>query len=197
MPVSASIEPACAPKTSGMRSCDGGRFSRTASTTTTGSSAATAPLTLMIAESTPPKSIISTISRKRLAPEPRASTCPVQAVRPVFSSAPETTKSEVTKIVAGSPKPASAWLSVRTPVAQSAMAQPTQTAMTGSRSQMKRPMTAGDDGEDDPDFRQASPRHRLGGLPAGRRVVAQFTCQRNRGPEMLGYKAKPGPKLLS
>ena len=47
----------------------------------------------------------------------------------------------MTKIVAGSPKPASAWLSVRTPVAQSAMAQPTQTAMTGSRSQTKRPMT--------------------------------------------------------
>ena len=47
----------------------------------------------------------------------------------------------MTKIVAGSPKPASAWLRVRTPVAQSAMAQPTQTAMTGSRSQTKRPMT--------------------------------------------------------
>ena len=47
----------------------------------------------------------------------------------------------MTKIVAGSPKPASAWLSVSTPVAQSAMAQPTQTAMTGSRSQTKRPMT--------------------------------------------------------
>ncbi len=115
MPVIASIEPACAPKTSGIRSCDGGRFSRTASTTTTGRSAATAPLTLISAESTPQNSIISTISRKRLCPEPRASTCPVQAVSPVFSSAPLTTKSEVTKIVAGSPKPASAWLSVSTP----------------------------------------------------------------------------------
>ena len=59
VPVSASIEPACAPNTSGIRSCDGGRFSRTAITTTTGSSAATAPLTLISAESTPTNSIIS------------------------------------------------------------------------------------------------------------------------------------------
>ena len=43
--VSASSEPACAPKASGSSSCDGGRPSRTAITTTTGTSAATAPLT--------------------------------------------------------------------------------------------------------------------------------------------------------
>ena len=52
MPVSASIEPAWAAKTSGIRSCDDFRFSRTAMTTTTGSRAATAPLTLIRAVST-------------------------------------------------------------------------------------------------------------------------------------------------
>ena len=51
MPVSASSEPAWAEKTSGISSCDGARFSRTAITTTTGSSAATAPLTLISAVS--------------------------------------------------------------------------------------------------------------------------------------------------
>ncbi len=50
-PVSASSEPAWAPKASGIRSCDGDMRSRTAITATTGSSAATAPLTLISAVS--------------------------------------------------------------------------------------------------------------------------------------------------
>ena len=49
VPVSASSEPACAPNASGSSSCDGERPSRTAVTATTGSSAATAPLTLISA----------------------------------------------------------------------------------------------------------------------------------------------------
>ena len=60
---------------------------------------------------------------------------------PVFSSAALATKSDATKTVAGSPKPARLWFSVSTPVTQSASAQPTQTATTGSRSQMKSPIT--------------------------------------------------------
>ena len=51
VPVSASIEPAWAEKTSGIRSCEDFRLRRTAMTTTTGSSAATAPLTLISAVS--------------------------------------------------------------------------------------------------------------------------------------------------
>jgi hypothetical protein len=62
-------------------------------------------------------------------------------VIPVFSSAALATNSEATKIVAGSPKPAKLWFSVSTPVTQSASAQPTQTATTGSRSQMNKTMT--------------------------------------------------------
>ena len=51
VPVSVSIDPACAPNTSGISSCEGDRPVRTAITTTTGSSAATAPLTLITAVS--------------------------------------------------------------------------------------------------------------------------------------------------
>ena len=141
MPVSASIEPEWAPNTSGISSCEGARRRRTAITTTTGSRAATAPLTEISAESTPTNSMVSEISRARLSPAPRIRNCPAQAVTPVFSSAALTTNSTVTKIVAGSPNPARLWLRVSTPVAQSDSAQPTQTAITGSRSQTNRTMT--------------------------------------------------------
>ena len=70
VPVSASIEPACAPNTSGISSCDGNRPVRTASTTTTGSSAATAPLTLMSAVIAATNSIVSTTSRVRSVARP-------------------------------------------------------------------------------------------------------------------------------
>ena len=48
-PVSASCEPACAPKHKGISSFDGGSESRLAATTTTGRSAATAALTVTTA----------------------------------------------------------------------------------------------------------------------------------------------------
>ena len=170
MPVSASIEPACAPKTSGIRSCEGGRFSRTASTTTTGRSAATAPLTLMSAESTPQKSIISTISRKRLAPEPRASICPVQAVRPVFSSAPadhEERGDEDRRRVAEAGERL---------VEREDAGRPERHGAADADGDDRQPVPdeeaddAGDDGEDDPDLGQGSPRHRTGGGPPSGRV---------------------------
>jgi hypothetical protein len=82
------------------------------------------------------------MSRVWLAPAPRIRIWPAQAVMPVFSRAALATKSEATKMVAGSPKPARLWLSVRTPAAQSAIADPTQTAMTGRRSQTKSTITA-------------------------------------------------------
>ena len=68
VPVSANIEPAWAAKARGIRSCDGDSFSRTASTTTIGTSAATAPLTLMSAVSAATRSIVKTTRRRRLAP---------------------------------------------------------------------------------------------------------------------------------
>ena len=189
VPVSASIEPACAPKTSGISSCEGGRLSRTARTTTTGSSAATAPLTLISAESTPQK-------QHHQHDQPRAAVAPAARQHlpgpggePVFSSAALTTKSEATKIVAGSPKPASALVErehARRPERHRAAdadrddRQPVPDEQADDR---------GDDGEDDPDLGQESPRLGTGGRPAVRARVAQFTCQRNRGPAMLAPMA--------
>ncbi len=142
VPVSSSIEPQCAPNTSGIRSWLGERPSRTAITTTTGSSAATAPLTEISALSTPTSSIMNTISRVRLVPACVIRSCPAQAVTPVTSSPALSTNSEATKIVAGSPKPASAWFSVSSPLAHSASAQPRQTITTGKRSHMNSATTA-------------------------------------------------------
>ena len=67
-PVSASSEPAWAPKASGIRIWDGDMRRRTAITATTGRSAATAPLTLISAVSRATSSIIRTIRRARLSP---------------------------------------------------------------------------------------------------------------------------------
>ena len=117
MPVSASNEPACAANTNGISSCEVGRPSRTAVTTTTGNSAATAPLTLISAVSSATTSIVNTSSRVRLSPTRAISSCPVQAVTPVASRPALTTNSEAMKMTAGSPKPASAWRRSRMPVA--------------------------------------------------------------------------------
>ena len=85
---------------------------------------------------------MNTINRTRLSPALSINTWPTQAVTPERSIPALITKSVATKMVAGSPKPARLWPMVRMPVAQSASAQPTQTTITGSRSHMKRPMTA-------------------------------------------------------
>ena len=63
-PVSANIEPACAAKASGISSREAGCRVRTAVTTTTGRSAATAPFTLINAVRAAHANIISTSSRR-------------------------------------------------------------------------------------------------------------------------------------
>ncbi len=68
VPVSVSIEPAWAANASGSSNCDGGRPMRTATTTAIGSSAATAPFTLISAVSPATSSITSSSTRVRLAP---------------------------------------------------------------------------------------------------------------------------------
>ena len=130
-PVSATSEPACAPNASGMRIWDGDMRRRTAITATTGSSAATAPFTLISAVSTATSSIIRTIRRVRLSPARAISSCPAQAVTPVASSPSLTTNSDAMKITVGSPKPPSACSRSRTPVAQSESATPNATTPTG------------------------------------------------------------------
>ena len=133
VPVKASSEPACAANTSGINSCDGALLSRTAMTTTTGSSAATAPLTLMRAVSKATRSIVSSNRRVRLsAPALLISNWPAQAVTPLCSSPALTTNSAAMKMTAGSPKPARACCKERMPVAQSASGVAMATTTTGS-----------------------------------------------------------------
>ena len=114
--MSASIEPAWAPNTSGISSCDGDRPRRTAITTTTGSSAATDPLTLISAVRPATSSIIRTSSRVRLSPTRATSSWPAQVVTPEASRPSLTTNSVAMKMTAGSPNPARAWVRSRTPV---------------------------------------------------------------------------------
>ena len=109
VPVRASIEPACAEKTSGISSCEGARFNRTAITTTTGSNAATAPLTLISAVSRATSSMVSVRSRARLSsPALAMRSLPAQAVTPVCSRPALTMNRAAMKMTAGSPKPAMA-----------------------------------------------------------------------------------------
>ena len=94
--VRARSDPAWAENTSGISSCEELRFSLTAVTTTTGSKAATAPLTLISAVSTATSAIVRRSSRVRLSsPAPRMMSCPAQAVTPVISSAVLTMNSDV------------------------------------------------------------------------------------------------------
>ena len=111
-------------------------------TTITGSSAATAPLTLISAVSAAHRSIMSTTMRGRLVPALAISCWPAHAVTPVASRPSLTTESEAMKITVGSPKPAKAWLMSRMSVAQSATAAPTATNATGTRLEMKSTTTA-------------------------------------------------------
>lgn len=137
VPVRVSSDPALAAKASGMSSFDGTIPARTATTTTTGSSAATAPLIEMNAASTAAIAPITTVSRTRARPA-RVTTCwPSQAVTPVASSDSLTTNRLAMKSTVGSPKPASDSLSVSTPVAQRASATPSETIASGTRPVMK------------------------------------------------------------
>jgi hypothetical protein len=67
-PVSASSDPARAPKASGSSKCEAGSSSRTAVTTITGRRAATAPLTLISAVTSATSTSIATSRRVRLPP---------------------------------------------------------------------------------------------------------------------------------
>lgn len=100
-----------------MRSCDEERPSRTAITTTTGSRAATAPLTLISAVRTATSNMMSTSGRVRLSPARAMRSRPAQAVTPVASRAPLTTNSEAMKMTVVSPRPPRAWARSRMPVA--------------------------------------------------------------------------------
>ena len=142
VPVSASSEPACAAKATGISSCDGERRRRTAIRTTTGVSAATEALTVMNAVTRATTAIVSTTTRVRSFPTRAISAWPTSAVTPVASSASLTTKSEAMKRTVGSPKPASACSRSSTPVAHSESAVPIATTATGIRSQTKTTTTA-------------------------------------------------------
>ena len=107
-----------------------------ATTTTTGMRAATAPLTLISAVRTATRRQTTTSSGARFSP-PRLITCwPAQAVTPVESSDSETMNSVAMKMTVGSPKPASDWFRVSTPVAHSANATPSATMPIGTRFDM-------------------------------------------------------------
>src|SRR4051812_42570574 len=105
-------------------------------TTTTGSSAATAPLTLISAVRPATSDIIRTSRRVRDSPACAIRDWPAQVVTPVASSPALTTNSEAMKITAGSPSPASDSCSVVTPVKYSASAVARDTRTTGKRSQI-------------------------------------------------------------
>ena len=104
-PVSTSKDAGMRGKGQGISSCAGSRPSRTASTTTIGSRAATAPLTLMKAVSTAVMPMVSINRRVRLLPEKRISSPPSQVVMPAASMASATTKSEAINITVPLPKP--------------------------------------------------------------------------------------------
>ena len=101
--------------------------------TTIGTSAATAPLTLMIAVRSATSSMVSTSNRVWLVPACAMSCCPAQAVTPVESSASLTTNSEAMNSTVGSPNPLTLCSMVSTPVAHSERATPSATTSTGSR----------------------------------------------------------------
>ena len=108
VPVRASIEPAWAENASGISIWLGASPTRIATTTTTGTSAATAPFTLIRAVRAATSRQTTTSSGVRFSP-PRLITCwPAHAVTPVESSDSETMNRVAMKITVGSPKPASA-----------------------------------------------------------------------------------------
>ncbi len=116
VPVRASMEPACDEKTNGIRSWEGGRPRRTAITTTTGRSAATAPLGVMTAVRSAEVRPISTSSRPRLSPAWAITSWPAHAVTPVVSRPALTTKSAAMKTTTESPRPPRACRRSSTPV---------------------------------------------------------------------------------
>lgn len=116
-PVKVSIEPAWAANANGRSSCDVDLPRRTAKTTTIGTSAATAPLTLINAVNAATSNMIALKRRTRDSPTFASSFSPAHVVTPVASRASLTTKSAAMNTTVGSPNPASACSIVMTPVA--------------------------------------------------------------------------------
>ncbi|WSI68941.1 hypothetical protein OG599_01965 [Streptomyces sp. NBC_01335] len=106
---------------------------RTASITTTGSSAATAPFIVISADRAATETRVSATSRQRLFPVRAARIWPALAVTPVTSRPALTTNSAATKPTTGSPKPEKIWAGVSTPMPTRASAEPRATASTGRR----------------------------------------------------------------
>ena len=107
-------------------------------TTTTGNSAATAPLTLINAVSNATKAIMRTISRTWLCPAWAIKPCPAHAVTPVASRPALTTNNDAMNMTAGSPSPPSASVRLSTPVKYNASAVPSATRTTGTQFQTNR-----------------------------------------------------------
>ena len=121
----------CAAKQSGKRSCDVGTPSRSATTMTTGSREATAPLTLTVAVASAASRQTKMNARVRLAPDFSTSNWPAQVVTPAASRPVLTTNSPATRTTVGSPKPASASFALRIPVKNSASDTPIPTITAG------------------------------------------------------------------
>ncbi len=116
-PISSSSDPACPAYASGMTSREGGRPVRVASRTTSGSSAATAPVTVISEVSPAASSMARTIGCRSPVPARPVSRRPAQAVSPVACRAALTTNSAATNATTGSPKPANTCPASSTPVA--------------------------------------------------------------------------------
>src|SRR6478735_5924224 len=129
-------------KARGMSICDGGCPIRMASTTTSGSSAATDPLSVISAVRTAHSRPTASTSRARLSPALATMSWPSQVVTPVESMPSLTTKSVAMNTTTGSPKPASTASTGSSPVAHSASIVRMATTPTDSRFQTKRTMTA-------------------------------------------------------
>ena len=125
-------------KRAGIRALDGGVPERTATSTTIGINAATAPLTPISAVTRATISIITTISRRVLSPAMATILCPAHVVTPVESRPSETTNRQAMKITVGSPKPAKASSTEITPVAASVSGAETATTSTGTLFHTKR-----------------------------------------------------------
>jgi hypothetical protein len=115
---------------------------RSASRTTTGTSAATAPLWLISGLS---RAAISSVNRESfngLDPTARDSHWPTHAVTPAASRPAATTNRPAMKMMTVSPKPENTWSSGRMPEKNNASGTISATSITGRRPQTNRPTTA-------------------------------------------------------
>ena len=115
LPVSSSSDPALAANTIGISSRDGFSCCRTATITAIGSSAATAPVRLIIAVRPAASSMVNTSSRRLLSPASAISRWPIQAVTPVESRPSLTTNRAAIITTVESPNPAMASVKLEHP----------------------------------------------------------------------------------